>query len=215
MKIAFAELPYSYDALEPSYSERTLRLHYDKHHRGYFDKTVKAIENTEIADMPLERIIRMTAADPDKIALFRNAAQVWNHDMFWRSMRPSGGGRPANALAKLIDRDFGSFDKLKSVLAEAAVKQFGSGWAWLVYDNGKLRVTATSDADTPLVEGAAVLLAIDVWEHAYYLDYQNRRPEYVEAFFGKLANWDFAAERLAAAVQQEAGEEPAKRRVAR
>ena len=215
MKITFADLPYAFDALEPAYSERTLRLHYEKHHRGYFDKIVKAIENTEMADMPLEEIIRITESDADKIGLFRNAAQVWNHDMFWLSMRPKGGGKPAGGLAKLIDRDFGSFEKLQLALKDAAVKQFGSGWAWLVYESGKLRVTSTSDAGTPVAQGTDVLLAIDVWEHAYYLDYQNRRPEYIDAFLGQLVNWDFAAKQLEAALQKEVEDEPAKRRAAR
>jgi len=213
MKITFADLPYRADALEPYYSAQTVKLHYEKHHRGYFDKTVKAITGTKFEDMSLEDIVRETARDEKYVGLFRNAAQLWNHDMFWRSMRPEGGGRPEGALAQRIARDFGGYESMLEALKDCAVKQFGSGWAWLVFRDGKLSATATHDADNPLVDGATPLLALDVWEHAYYLDYQNRRPEYVAAFLDRLANWRHAAEMLETVTG--AGEVKEKRRAAR
>ncbi|HEX9461740.1 MAG TPA: superoxide dismutase [Alphaproteobacteria bacterium] len=218
MKIAFQELPYPQDALEPHYPKHTVSLHYEKHHRTYFDNTVKAIKGTKLEDLSLEEIIRAAAkersSDPEKKTLFNNAAQVWNHDLFWRSMKPkTGGGEPKGELRQMIDRDFGGYAELKKQLQEKAVKQFGSGWAWLVLDNGKFSVSSTGNAENPLVTGGTALLTIDVWEHAYYLDYQNRRQEFVTAFLDHLVSWDDAAARFDAARHEHAEETP--RRAAR
>jgi superoxide dismutase, Fe-Mn family len=200
MKISFSELPYPQDALEPHYSSKTVALHYGKHHRAYFDNAVKMIQGTKFENMTLDEIIRATAKDSSQKLLFNNAAQVWNHDMFWRSMKPkTGGGEPTGELRQMIDRDFGGVDGLKKELKDKAVKQFGSGWAWLVLKDGKLTVTSTGNAENPLSEGGTALLAIDVWEHAYYLDYQNRRPDFVDTFLAHLGSWEDAAARLSAA----------------
>ena len=217
MTITFQPLPYAQDALEPYYPKQTVALHYEKHHRGYFDNTVKAIKGTDLENKSLEEIIRAAerarSKDPEKKTLFNNAAQIWNHDLFWRSMTPkNGGGEPQGDLKKMIDSEFGSYAELKKALHEKAVKQFGSGWAWLVFDHGKLAVTSTGNAENPLVTGGAALMTIDVWEHAYYLDHQNRRPEFVTAFLDHLVNWDEAAARLEDA--RHAHAEPAPRRAA-
>lgn len=192
-------LPYPEDALEPVISARTLSFHYGKHHKAYVDNTNKLIAGTDLAGKPLDAIVKATAGAADRQAIFNNAAQAWNHAFYWRSMKPNGGGRPAGDLARRVDADFGSADALRKELAAAATTQFGSGWAWLVLDGGKLKVVKTANADTPLAHGQTPLLTMDVWEHAYYLDYQNRRPEYVNAVIEKLLNWDFAAQNLAAA----------------
>ncbi|HTY68461.1 MAG TPA: superoxide dismutase [Alphaproteobacteria bacterium] len=201
MQISFAELPYAQDALEPHYSARTVSFHYDKHHRTYFDTLVKLIPGTKFENMPLEEIVRESAKDVSHTAVFNNAGQVWNHDLFWRSMKPNGGGEPKGELRQAIERDFGSVEEMLKQLSDKAVKQFGSGWAWLVAERGKLSVTSTANAFNPLVSGGTALLALDVWEHAYYLDRQNRRPEYVDIFVKNLVNWDNAAERFNAAPQ--------------
>ena len=213
MRISFADLPYAPDALEPHYRVQTVQLHYGKHHRGYFDKLSGLIRGTKFEDAGLEDIIKATAKDPAQASLFNNAGQIWNHDLFWRSMRPGGGGEPGGELRKLIDRDFGGHEQMRKQLHDRAVNQFGSGWAWLCYDGGKLSVTSTSNADTPLAHGMTALLAIDVWEHAYYLDYQNRRADFVEVFLSKLVDWDAAAARLneAAGSDASAGREAPKR----
>jgi Fe-Mn family superoxide dismutase len=216
MQVSFAELPYAQDALEPHYSARTISFHYDKHHRTYFDTMVKLIQGTKFENMTLEEIVRDSAKDISHATLFNNAAQVWNHDLFWRSMKPHGGGEPKGELRQAIERDFGSVDELLKQLADKAVKQFGSGWAWLVADGGKLSVTSTGNAHGPLASGGTALLALDVWEHAYYLDRQNRRPEYVDIFLKNLVNWDDAAARFNAAPQQQHAEhEQRPRRAAR
>jgi Fe-Mn family superoxide dismutase len=202
MKIEFKELPYAADALEPHYKAETVHLHYEKHHRGYFDKVVEAIKGTKFEDMTLEDIIRVTAKNPQQIVLFQNAAQVWNHDFFWRSMKPQGGGAPTGELKTLVERSFKGADELQQKLHETAVKQFGSGWAWLTLNRDKLAIVSTSNADTPLTSSATPLLAIDVWEHAYYLDYKNKRPDYVDAFLSHLVNWDHAAAMLTATVSE-------------
>jgi Fe-Mn family superoxide dismutase len=201
MRIAFPDLPYPVDALEPACSARAVSFHYDKHHRGYFEKTVELIKGSRYQDMTLEQIIESTAQEAKSIELFNNAAQAWNHDKFWHSMRPDGGGEPPERLERLIAKDFGSVDRLRHALRDRGVRQFGSGWAWLAFDGDKLFVTSTSNADNPLIEGAAALLAIDVWEHAYYLDYQNRRQEFVDAFLDRLVNWQHAAESLDMAIE--------------
>jgi Fe-Mn family superoxide dismutase len=185
-------LPYAENALEPVITAKTMSFHYGKHHKGYVDNLNKLIAGTEYADLALEKIITSTAGQPEKTAIFNNAAQTWNHTFYWKSMKPKGGGEPPAALKKRIEASFGSVDACKKELASAAVSQFGSGWAWLVLEGGKLKVVKTGNADVPLTTGMKPLLAIDVWEHAYYLDYQNRRADYVNAVLDKLINWEFA-----------------------
>ena len=190
-------LPYGDGALEPVISARTIGVHYGKHHKAYVDNLNKLVAGTDMADMSLDKIILATAGNADKAGVFNNAAQVWNHTFYWSSMKPNGGGKPSGILAEKIDSSFGGFDALKKELAGAAMGQFGSGWAWLVSDAGKLKVVKTGNAENPMTKGTKPLLTIDVWEHAYYLDYQNRRADYVNAVLEKLVNWDFAAENLA------------------
>jgi superoxide dismutase, Fe-Mn family len=194
--ITLPPLPYEQNALQPVISASTLSFHYAKHHKTYVDTLNKLIAGTEYSDMPLEKIVRATAGQSDETAIFHNAAQAWNHTFYWRSLKPSGGGEPPAVLKRLIESSFGSVDACKKEFTQAAVEQFGSGWAWLVQDGGKLKIAKTSDADTPLTQSSKPLLTIDVWEHAYYLDYQNRRVDYVKAVIDKLVNWDFAAENL-------------------
>ena len=194
--IALPPLPYPEDALAPVISANTLSLHHGKHHKAYIAKVNELVANTELDGQSLERIVLATSGKADRVELFNNAAQAWNHDFYWRSMKPKGGGKPSSELAARIDATFGSFSAFKQQFADAAVKQFGSGWAWLVGDGHALKIVKTSNADLPLTKGLTPLLAIDVWEHAYYLDYQNRRPDYVQAVIDKLLNWDFAAENL-------------------
>lgn len=190
-------LPYPTDALSPVISEKTLRFHYDKHHQGYVDALNKAIGDTEFQDMPIRELIRSTAGKPDKETIFNNAAQAWNHAFYWDSLSPRGGGEPPAALKPMIESSFGSVQAFKQALTEVAMTQFGSGWAWLVLDGQKLRVEKTGNADNPLVRGQIPLLAIDVWEHAYYLDYQNQRRDHVAGVIENLLNWDLAAGNLA------------------
>lgn len=194
---ALPPLPYAENALEPVISGRTMSFHYGKHHKAYVDNMNKAIEGTEFSGMPIEKIITATAGKADKIAIFNNASQAWNHTFYWNSLAPNGGGELPAALIKMIEASFGSVDACKKELAAAATTQFGSGWAWLVLDGGKLKVVKTGNADSPLAKGIKPLLTIDVWEHAYYLDYQNRRVDYVNAILDKLINWKFAADNLA------------------
>jgi Fe-Mn family superoxide dismutase len=186
-------LPYADSALEPVISANTLHFHYGKHHQAYVDNLNKLIAGTELAQLPLEKIIRATAGKTDKVAIFNNAAQAWNHAFFWNSMRPHGGGEPPAALLRMIEASFGSLEAFKKELLAAALAQFGSGWVWLVLDGDKLKVVRTGNADTPLASGLKPLLTVDVWEHAYYLDYQNRRADFVNAVLDKLVNWEFAA----------------------
>ena len=199
MAFELSALPYPKDALEPHCSAKTLDFHHGKHHQAYVTNLNKAIAGTDLESASLEEIIRKCAKDPAKAGVFNNAAQVWNHTFFWSSMSPKGGGKPGGELAKMIDETFGGFDKFAEQFKAAAVGRFGSGWAWLVAQNGALKITSTPNADTPLVHDQTALLTVDVWEHAYYLDYQNRRPDYVQTFLDKLANWDFAAQNLAKA----------------
>lgn len=189
-------LPYAENALEPVISARTIGFHYGKHHQGYVNNLNKLVTGTPLADQPLEAVVKATA-NPDQTAIFNNAAQVWNHTFYWNSLKPKGGGKPTGALAEMIDKSFGGFEQFKAEFAKAATGQFGSGWAWLVKDGDKLAVVKTGNADNPLVHGQKPLLTVDVWEHAYYLDYQNRRAEYVTAVLDGLINWDFAAQNLA------------------
>jgi superoxide dismutase, Fe-Mn family len=194
-EIKLPPLPYDEDALEPVISGRTLSFHYGKHHKGYVDTLNRLIANTEFEGMPLEKLIK-AASRPDQAAIFNNAAQIWNHTFYWRSLSPKGGNEPPAALKKMMETSFGGVEQCKKELAKAAIGEFGSGWAWLVQDGPKLKVIKTSDAKTPLTDGPKPLLTIDVWEHAYYLDYQNRRADYVNALIDKLANWQFAADNL-------------------
>ncbi len=189
-------LPYPEQALEPIISARTLGFHYGKHHKGYVDNLNKLIPGTEFAGLPLEKIIQDAAARPDKAAVFNNAAQVWNHAFYWRSLSPKGGGNPPAALAQKIEADFVSVEACKKELAAAATSQFGRGWAWLVLDGKTLKAVKTGNAEVPLTKGLKPLLTIDVWEHAYYLDFQNRRADYVGAVLDKLINWEFALQNL-------------------
>jgi Fe-Mn family superoxide dismutase len=198
MSFEHPALPYAQDALEPHISANTLSFHHGKHHAAYVTNLNKAVEGTDLASKSLEEVIVATAKDPAKAGVFNNAAQVWNHTFYWNCMKPSGGGAPSGALADKINADFGSVDSLISELKTAAATQFGSGWAWLVLDGGTLKVTKTGNADNPLTAGQKPLLTIDVWEHAYYLDYQNRRPDYISTFFESLVNWDFVATQFAA-----------------
>lgn len=191
-------LPYAMDALEPyGMKAETFEYHYGKHHKAYVDNLNKLTEGTDLANMPLEEVIKATYKDSAKQGIFNNAAQVWNHTFFWNCMKPGGGGAPTGELAARIDQDFGSFDKFKEEFSNAAATQFGSGWAWLVEDNDTLKVTKTPNAVDPIAEGQKPLLTLDVWEHAYYIDFRNARPAFIKNFLDRLVNWDFAAQNLA------------------
>jgi Fe-Mn family superoxide dismutase len=199
MAFELPPLPYPADALQPYMSAETFSYHHGKHHAAYVANLNKLIEGTELANKSLEEIMKTTFGDPDKVGIFNNAAQVWNHTFFWESMKPGGGGAPTGPIADKINADLGGYDKFVEAFKTAAATQFGSGWAWLVLDNGTLKVTKTPNAENPLVHGQIPLLTLDVWEHAYYLDYQNRRPDYITAYLEHLVNWDAANARLAAA----------------
>ncbi|MGF1937373.1 MAG: superoxide dismutase [Nostoc sp. ChiQUE02] len=193
-------LPFDKNALEPyGMKAETLEYHYGKHHKAYVDNLNKLTEGTELADKSLEEVIKISFQDSSKAGIFNNAAQVWNHTFFWNSLKPNGGGTPTGDLAARIDKDFGSFDKLKEEFSNAAATQFGSGWSWLIDDGGTLKVIKTPNAENPLAHGKKALLTLDVWEHAYYIDYRNARPAFIKNFLDNLVNWDFAAENLAKA----------------
>jgi len=192
MAFTLPPLPYEKTALAPHISAETLEFHHGKHHQAYVTNLNKLLEGKPEASKTLEQVILSSEA-----GVFNNAAQIWNHNFYWPSMKPNGGGAPSGDLAAAITRDFGSVDKLITALTEAAATQFGSGWAWLVLGSDKkLAVTKTGNADLPLKHGQTALLTIDVWEHAYYIDYRNARPKYIETFFKSLVNWDFALENL-------------------
>jgi superoxide dismutase, Fe-Mn family len=195
--LSLPPLPYADNALEPVISAKTLSFHHGKHHRTYVENTNKLIAGTELADRSLDQIVMVTAGRADHANIFNNAAQAWNHRFYWRCLKPKGGGEPPTALKQKMEEAFGSVDACKKELTNNAIAQFGSGWAWLVLEGSKLRVVKTANADTPLTQGLKPLLTIDVWEHAYYLDYQNKRADHVAAVIDRLANWDFAAENLA------------------
>ncbi len=195
-KFVQSDLPFAEDALEPVISSKTISFHYGKHHKTYVDKLNKLIEGTEFEDLLLVDVIQKTANKPENKGIFNNAAQVWNHAFFWNSLSPNGGGKPSEVLLKKIEESFGSFDDFLKEFAEAAKTQFGSGWAWLVLDSDELKVIKTPNAETPVTMGVKPLLTIDVWEHAYYLDYQNKRPDYVAELLDKLINWEFAEKNL-------------------
>jgi Fe-Mn family superoxide dismutase len=191
-----APLPYPDTALQPVISANTLSFHYGKHHKTYVDNLNNLVTNTDLAGKSLEDIIRASAGQADKAAIFNNAAQVWNHMFYWHSLKANGGGEPSAALKQKIEASFGSVEACKKEFAQAALTQFGSGWAWLVVDNGKIAVAKTGNAETPITKNLRPLLTIDVWEHAYYLDFQNRRADYANAILDKLINWDFAEANL-------------------
>lgn len=199
MAFALPDLPYAADALAPHISAETLGFHHGKHHKTYVDKANAALPGSAYEGLSLEETIAKSWADKD-MGMFNNAGQIWNHTFYWNSMSPNGGGKPTGALADAIDASFGSFENFVKEFTNAGATQFGSGWAWLVAKDGKLEVRKTLNAETPLTEaGVTPLLTMDVWEHAYYLDYQNRRPDYMGAFLEHLVNWDFAAKNFAAA----------------
>ena len=185
------KLPYALDALEPHIDATTISIHYGKHHQTYADNLNKLVPGTEFADASLEQII-LKAQGP----IFNNAAQVWNHTFFWKSLKAGGNRLPSGRLLDLIGKSFGNFEEFKNLFLSTAVAQFGSGWVWLVQEGDTLKISKTSNADTPIAHGQTALLTCDVWEHAYYLDYQNRRKDFVQAFLDHLANWEFAASRL-------------------
>ena len=196
MSMVLPELPFGKDALEPIISARTLEFHYGKHHNAYVTNGNKLIEGTPFAAMSLEEIIRKTAGDASKAGIFNNCAQVWNHSFYWQCIKPGGGGKPTGKIADKIKLDLGGYENFVNEFKNAGATQFGSGWAWLVLEDGKLKITKTANADTPLAHGQKALLTVDVWEHAYYLDYQNRRPDYLSVFVEKLINWDFVNAQL-------------------
>ncbi|NDF12772.1 MAG: superoxide dismutase [Proteobacteria bacterium] len=204
MAFTLPDLPYPSNALEPHITANTLSFHHGKHHKAYVDNLNKLVAGTDLEKKTLEELIQLSAGDPAKAGIFNNAAQVWNHTFYWHSMKPAGGGEPKGELATKINADFGSFDKFKEEFKNAGATQFGSGWAWLVLDGGKLKVTKTPNAEVPSTKGQIPILTMDVWEHAYYLDFQNRRPDYMETFLTKLVNWDFAAENLQKALKKKA-----------
>lgn len=195
MAINLPSLPFGKDALSPFISANTLEFHYGKHHKAYVDNLNKLIEGTDLDKLSLAEIIKATVNDTTKIGIFNNAAQAWNHTFYWQSLK-AGGGKPVGDIAKKIDAAWGNYEKFAEELKNAGVTQFGSGWAWLVLDGKDLKIVKTSNADTPLAHGQKPLLTIDVWEHAYYLDYQNRRPDYLTAVIQNLINWDFVNENL-------------------
>jgi len=199
MAFSLPDLPYAQDALEPHLPANPLSFHHGTHHNTYVVNLNGMIKDGPLADASLEEIIMASAGDASKAGVFNNSAQIWNHTFYWHSMKPGGGGKPTGALAAKIDEDFGSYDKFVEEFKAAGATQFGSGWAWLVLDGGKLKVTKTPNADLPMAHGQTALLTCDVWEHAYYLDFQNRRPDYLSTFLESLVNWDFAAENLAKA----------------
>ena len=196
MAFTLPDLPYAQDALAPHISGETLSFHHGKHHKAYVDKANDAIKGTDYEGLSLEEVIKKSWSEKN-MGVFNNAAQIWNHTFYWNSMTPNGGGQPTGAIAEAIDKSFGSFDKFVEEFKAAGAGQFGSGWAWLVKNGDKLEVRKTLNAENPITDGVTPLLTMDVWEHAYYLDYQNRRPDYIGDFLDKLVNWDFANQNLA------------------
>ncbi len=192
-------LPYADTALEPVISSNTLSFHYGKHHKAYVDNLNKLVKGTEFESATLDKIIIETAGKPDKAPLFNNAAQSWNHTFYWNSLKGNGGGKPGGKIAQMIDAAFGSYDNFRKEFSATTVSQFGSGWGWLVLDGGALKVVKTGNAEVPFTKGQKPLLTIDVWEHAYYLDHQNKRAAYVDGVINKLLNWSFAEQNLESA----------------
>lgn len=198
MAIKLPKLPYAMDALEPHISTDTMEYHYGKHHRGYVDKLNALIEGTRFEDLPLEQII-VSAREQAEIDILNNAAQAWNHAFFWQCLSPKGQSEPVGRIRDLVEDEFGDIDKFKEDFRAAATSQFGSGWTWLVLDSGKLRIMSTTNADSPVGTDVTPLLTLDVWEHAYYLDYRNERARYVDAFLDRLIDWKFALDNVQAA----------------
>lgn len=196
MSFSLPPLPYDATALEPYISANTLSFHHGKHHMAYVTNLNNLLKDKEQASLSLEEVIAWSAKDSSLVPIFNNAAQVWNHTFYWHSMKPKGGGEPQGAIAEQIQKDFGGYGQFREQFQAAAVSQFGSGWAWLVWDQSKLSIMKTGNADLPMIHGKKAILTCDVWEHAYYLDYQNRRPDYVTTFLDHLVNWDFANESL-------------------
>ena len=196
MAFTLPALPWSEDALDPHITANTISFHHGKHHAAYVSKLNDAIAGTPLAEKSLEEIIKATAGDASKKGVFNNAAQIWNHTFFWDSMKPGGGGEPTGKVAEKINASFGSYAEFKKQFSNAALTLFGSGWTWLVDNGGKLEIVQTFNADTPITGKAKPLITLDVWEHAYYLDHQNRRPDFIAAFLDHLVNWDFAAKNL-------------------
>lgn len=195
--ILLPQLPYPENGLEPVISARTISFHYGKHHAGYVSTLNKLVEGTSLAGLPLEEIVLQAAKDPKTAAIFHNAAQVWNHNFYWLSMSAKGGGEPTGSLKRSIESEFGTFKDFRGAFTKAAVGEFGSGWVWLVVSRtGKLEIAVTGNADTPLTAGTISLITLDVWEHAYYLDFQNRRADYIASWFDKLVDWRFAERNL-------------------
>lgn len=199
MAFELPPLPYAKDALAPHISANTLEFHYGKHHQTYVTTLNNLTKDTPLADKSLEEVIKAVAGDSGKVPVFNNAAQVWNHTFYWNCMKPGGGGKPGSKIAGKIEKAFGSYEKFAEQFKTACTGQFGSGWGWLVAEKGELAITKTPNADLPLIHGQTALLTCDVWEHAYYLDYQNRRPDYVQTFLDHLVNWDFVEKNLAGA----------------
>lgn len=197
MAFELPPLPYAKDALEPHMSANTFDFHHGKHHNTYIVNLNGMVKDTDLDGKSLEEVITAVAGDASKAGIFNNAAQVWNHSFFWKCMKPGGGGAPSGDLAAKIDATFGSLDAFKEQFKTAGMTQFGSGWAWLVVEGGELKIVKTANADTPVAHGQTALLTVDVWEHAYYLDYQNRRPDFIQAFLDHLVDWDFVAANLA------------------
>ena len=197
MAFELPSLPWADDALDPVISARTIGFHYGKHHQAYVDNLNKLTAGTDLEGKALEEVIGAVAGDPAKAGVFNNAAQVWNHTFFWNSLRPGGGGAPTGPVADKIMATFGSYEKFVEDFKAAAVGRFGSGWAWLVAEGGAVKIVTTPNAEMPVPPGQKALFTVDVWEHAYYLDYQNLRPAYVQVFFEKLVDWDFVAANLA------------------
>ena len=196
MNFELPKLDYSNSALSPNMSEETLDLHHGKHHQTYITNLNNFIKDTDLVNSSLEDIIIKTSKDPSKVGTFNNASQHWNHILFWQCMKPSGGGKMPDKLEKKIVEDFESVDQFKKDFIQAGITQFGSGWAWLSIKDGKLVISKTANAANPLIDGMKPILGCDVWEHSYYVDYRNRRPEYLNAFFDKLINWEFVSSQL-------------------
>ncbi|HCU06049.1 MAG TPA: superoxide dismutase [Fe] [Holosporales bacterium] len=196
MQHILPQLPYALDALSPHISQETLELHYGKHHQTYVTNLNNLLENSDLSNLSLEEIILKTSGKSDLAGLFNNAAQVWNHTFYWHCLSPNGGGDPKGILKDMIEKNFGSLETFKTLFKTACLTQFGSGWAWLVQEGANLKIVKTSNAETPMTQGSKPLLTCDVWEHAYYVDFKNRRPDYVDTFLKHLVNWDFAAEQL-------------------
>jgi Fe-Mn family superoxide dismutase len=196
MTFELPNLPYAKNALAPHISENTINFHYGKHHQAYVTNLNNLVKETDLGTKSLEEIIKISANDANKAGIFNNAAQVWNHTFYWHSMSPKGGGRPSGKILSKIEADFGSYDNFVKEFKNAGSTQFGSGWAWLVLENNKLKVTKTANAENPLTTNAKPLLTMDVWEHAYYLDFQNSRTNYIDTFLNHLINWDFVSNNL-------------------